>query len=1052
MKKVTFLNAMTITAYCFCIIIFIIWASVAMAFALGYYTPKVIYAKSLLITMEENPNVTMVNNYPVLRINGITESENPNIKVDSTFIVNGGTESKLDKDGNVIEENKVTETKIKLTSSNSNVATVPAEANIGEPIEITVTKDENGVNKGGFCFINVQNDKGLFMQYPLVVFVDVPVTDLDVASKDMPIIEEEVEGLGMVEKFMLYENEEADISTNFLPANSKDPSHIDNLKVFNNFRRDAKVVTYALDPSSPSGVVEIDYETGHIKALKAGEVKVIAKTLKTYDDIDFVNNYEQETPELGDYIPPELLEGRYTTKTFIIKVEPISLEAIEVDNRLITLPLFETKEFSASDLGISLKASNGNNDYFASQLNDIVLTSNAKELKIEKIGNKWKFTVIQDPMSGLSVKVSLENNQELDTELIAFEVTQDAVSNLLFEGTKKSSDNVQYNDMIEICIAKVEDTIQSNNTTFDWTDYVEIVPENGKDRTTYKEVKVFAVGTYHNNSEYKDNTFENEQGLEIVSLGKTTFSGFGREIRSKDLKNPKIIEALARGNIVLRAYVIKTDIDGNPIDKDGNIIRFDSDGNVIDTDNQVITTNIPTFVEIARSNEVTFKIIEKITELETYVNVHDEEGKASDEDTLIGTTSTSTSSKFLAVSSVSSHNIKLQANSKGALFDAFNNYSNNQMWIRVLNDDTDNIDISLNEMSDEYTRTYYIGLDIHCTSMKSDYVEKHIKIEYYTGNYNLSPEGYETLFTLRLYIVEVPVETIKMVVNVDASETIKNTDCYWIKGMLNYSASQENGKQEVDKLSSKWGMLDNSNNMEEIIIKQPEFVAGSIGVLKELVEGVNYLKPKQLTIANTGYAFTIHDKNNNQSDVAELEAITNDDDEIEYKLKVKELDKEFYITVASSYNQNIKDTICIKGNLTENARNSIQWQMNEGTYQIDADINLLNYKVITNDETKEEYIEGGYALRGNSLFQMKFVGSTAIGEDIWISSNSQFLQFEVCSDSKSMVSIIENDRLVFANQNHDAVQANIFVMIVTSDGLKIKQQYTINFKQMVTQN
>ena len=1040
MKKVTFLNAMTITAYCFCVIIFIIWASIAMAFALGYYTPKVVYAKNLSINLEENPNVTIVNNHPVLRINGITESENPNIKVDSTFIVNGGTEPKLDEDGNVIDENKVTETKIKLTSSNINVATVPEEANIGEPIEITVTKDENGVNKGGFCFINVQNDKGLFMQYPLVVFVDIPVTDLEVTSDNMTTIEEEVEDLGLVEKFVLYEKEEADVSTKFLPENSKDPSHLDTLSEFNKYRRDAKVVTYALDTNSPTDIVEVDYETGHIKALKAGEVTIIVKTLRTYDDIDFVNNYDSGVTEWGDYIPEEFLEGRYTTKSFIVKVEPVTLEAIAIDNRLITLPLFETKEFTVSDLGISLKASNGNNDYFASQLNDLILTSNSKELKIEKYGNKWQFTVVQDPMAGLSVGVSLENNPDLDANITEFEVTQDAISNILFEGTKKSNENAQYNDMIEISITKNGDVISSNNNTFDWTNRVEIVPENGKSSTTYKEVKVFAVGTYHNNSEYKDQLFQNEQGLEIVSLGSTMFAGFGREIRGEDLKNPKLVEALARGNIVLRAYVIKTDIDGNPIDKNGEIILFDSEGNAVDAENQVITTNIPTFVEIARSNEVTFKIIEKITDLETYVSPENAEGVVGEEQ-LIGTTSTSTSSKYLAVSSVSSHSVRLQANSTGALFDAFNNHTGNDMWIRVQNDDTDTLGISLNEINEGTSQTYYLNLDIHHLNPTKDYIEKNIKIEYYTGNTNISQDGYETLFTLRLYIVEVPVDSIKMMVNVDASETVETTDCYWVQGMLNYTVSQINSKQEVTSLSSQWGMIDNGV-MSEIALKQPEFTAGSVAVLNGLIEGKDYLQPKPLVIANTAYTFSIHDANNQPSDVAELESITNAESETEYKIKIKELDKEFYITVTAAYQKYdngiltpITDTICVKGNLTENAKNSIQWQMNEGTYETTGAISSLNLTELG----------GGYALRENALFQMKFVGSSAIGEDIWVSSESQFLQFEVCSDSSSKVRLIDGDRLVFANQNLDIVQANIYAMLVTSDGLKIKQQYTINF-------
>ena len=76
---------------------------------------------------------------------------------------------------------------------------------------------------------------------------------------------------------------------------------------------------------------------------------------------------------------------------------------------------------------------------------------------------------------------------------------------LKFEGTSKSSDGVSYNDQIEISITKVAETITSADYLVDWTDKITIVPESGKTSTSYSVVKVFAIGSFHNNSEYKDN-------------------------------------------------------------------------------------------------------------------------------------------------------------------------------------------------------------------------------------------------------------------------------------------------------------------------------------------------------------------------------------------------------------------------------------------------------------------------------------------------------------------------------------------------------------------
>ena len=203
-----------------------------------------------------------------------------------------------------------------------------------------------------------------------------------------------------------------------------------------------------------------------------------------------------------------------------------------------------------------------------------------------------------------------------------------------------------------------------------------------------------------------------------------------------------------------------------------------------------------------------------------------------------------------------------------------------------------------------------------------------------------------------------------------------------------------------------------------------------------------------MTISNKAYTFSLHDNDGNATDAAEL-IDTNTEGESKYKLKIKELNKEFCVTVIAAYQRvengeiiPIKDTIYIKGNLTENTADTISWETNgEGEFATTGDITSLNLSI--NSETGET--SGGYELRANAIFQMRFVGASSNAQDVWISNDSSYLKFEVCADSLSKVKLIEGDKLVFAGQSQDSLTANIYAYIETNDGLKIRQQYSISF-------
>ena len=160
------------------------------------------------------------------------------------------------------------------------------------------------------------------------------------------------------------------------------------------------------------------------------------------------------------------------------------------------------------------------------------------------------------------------------------------------------------------------------------------------------------------------------------------------------------------------------------------------------------------------------------------------------------------------------------------------------------------------------------------------------------------------------------------------------------------------------------------------------------------------------------------------------------------KIIIKELNTEVYITLTASYQKMengvaipITDTICVSGSLAPNVQQSLQWNTENGEYSTTASINELHQ--IGQD--------GGYNLRNYDLFGLKFSNASALGEDIFVSSNSQFISFEVASESVSKVKLTDDDRLIFAGSVLDEVDAHINVVLTTEDGLKIRQPYTIYF-------
>ena len=890
--RVGFLGFFTIFCYCLCVTIGIVWASVGFAFATGQFDEEKIYPNSLYFEYDALPFEDVEKNRnDCLRITGITEeikeemiaqadqSEKvyleQNILVDRPFIVRCTPE-----DATVLEVN--------LICSDPSIATVPETVNIGEPVIITPTL-VNGVNKGGFIEIRASATNGTYSGASLKVLIDVPVNNLGLSlpstfeSEIVTIVENPPEnppeepgneepqaqslyGLESVpvgeRVYYMYEGDETTLQNSISPTNAINPT-LNSTNTFSSYLKDNKVISYFLDNPNGYGTnFQLNSETGEITANKEGIYKIWAKVLKTYDDEIYVSDYKFEY-DFETVIPEEKLVGRYVYSYIYIEVKPIVLEKITVSNSPININLFESVEISAiNDLHVQLFSNRNETNYFASDINKLSLvSSDPNVLHIEKISgtDSWRLTAVSEPI-GLSLILSHPDYPDITYEIENISINIIEISKIELEGTGKQSISSTHNDMVEVNIQKTTEEgteVIVVPGSWDFSQSVTITSSDPNNPVpTYSMYKIFATGVY-NNDEYKDEEFVNEQGNAIITLG-AFYKGIGCEVtNTMESGAYTFVEALSRGTIRLYACIIKTDINGNPVDMDG----------------EIITTESQSYVKIAESDPIDLTVKELLRTLTTKTNVTtlDEGGNPSEEEVEIAQ-----GSKVI-VENGSKLDISLIPNSNGAIIDAIK-YD----LLKLEHSDYLFPTITENNLSVSFENA-------ELTNLGSNYADETLSIQVYTGS------KYEVLKTISFRVVEVPVSEIK--INTNAEPDVEGGKYYTIIGNLDIV---KDNSGVVTELSTTWGkVVDYELVAFELL--EPTFTASDLDYGAE-----NPIVPKPLGVTNKGYEYRSLDT-----------SILQTSEDSNSTLIVKRINEEVRLQVISAYDDTVTDEITLKFTLPE---------------------------------------------------------------------------------------------------------------------------------------
>lgn len=836
--RLGFLGFMAILCYCLSAVIGLVWISVGVVFVQGGFDEKNIHPTALYF---EYPDLTYANNGThkdeCLRITGITqeikddmienaeESLKPilekNVVVDRKFVVKCNSE-----EVNILSVN--------LSSSDPTIATVPRTAEIGKEISITPTKI-NGINKGGFVEITAWTSQGVYVSETLKVLVDVPIQDVSLSLSDdfdSEIIEysDELEpGLQDLvgeRVYYMYENDSTTINFAVSPQKALNPT-LNAGSNFNAHIRANKGYEFDFDESydKSSNAVELNSQTGNIKVNAQGVYKIWFKIFKTYDDQIYINDYEFEYEGIDEQIPESDLYGRYEYAYLNICVMPIVLVDIQTNNsndNPIRINLFDSIEVNYNNLAIKLYSNRNETEYFSSAMDMLVLeSSNSEIVTVEKVGaGRWNLTALN---SG-NVYFTLYHQfyPEIICELDDVEIKLVEISDIIFEGTSKYSSASEYNDMVKLEMNKNEtddevEIIFADEWSF--ANSINIISIDPNLPTSYSTYKVFAIGSYIDGN-FDAFNLNNEQGNPIINTS-TFYAGIGYQI------DADYIQAVSRGEIDIVACVIRTDINGHPIMID--VEEEDEFGNP-----QIVST----YDVVARSNALTVRVVELLRTLSASIDVY------SDEDVVIEKVDIESTSTIIVENS-SSVSISLIPNSLGAIIDA-TNYG----LLRLVCDESDvypNLD----------------GTDLSLTFEINDlgvgeYQTRTVSIQIFTYSY-------ETIITLNFKVFDVPMESIKLNINMEKNETDGK---YHIVGEPTYT-NDKNDNTIIKTLSFAWGQWQQDDTIfNTMSLLEPTFtpvtIEKIIETLKEKEPQIlpeNLIIPKPLEVTNYGHTYISSDPN-----------------------------------------------------------------------------------------------------------------------------------------------------------------------------------------------
>lgn len=608
-KGKALLNALTVVGYVFVGLFLFVAVYLGIAYAAGYFNPQ----KEPVVGLKFNT----ADNIIISENGGQVE-----LKVVDINAVIG-----VDEDGKQTIEDKTTPVEVRLTVRNASgtvdktIISVPEKVMTGEAFTIEAIIDETDgfdCNKGGDCYIIAETADGNFRSQSLAVFVDVPVKEIEVSA----VSPSTGHSIDLETADFIY-GDSIQLVTKVFPERALNPHRNGNAS-------DNKIVTYTSDEVANasvglnSGLVNVTYRDDN-----AGDVPV--------EDPQYAN-ITVTIQSVYDSQKAELISPANDCK---IRLFPIQLKNIIIqnddyaaENSIIKTTLhFENDEplkFSAFDTGVAgvinldlylepTKSHEYNtSNPLSEQLGDFYIKAtntfargtvswNADNPPIDCYCDTstgiWTIKALrtQEPDEEINLVFGVGNHTIVASR--AVEIDFSTPEEFTFVDGETA---IGQNEVIDLSITKDGDTLSTN------ADFIVASTYKTSANPTFTKF-VYFVDTNSTKNKTGSLIIEvNEATGELVLHQKTNYDG--------TVVLGEALKALGAGSIKIRAYVVRTNELGQPIDCDYNVIT-EATGFVEYSPTTAITDAAGKYIvynSMNTYNPLNIKVTEKLQQFKIY--------------------------------------------------------------------------------------------------------------------------------------------------------------------------------------------------------------------------------------------------------------------------------------------------------------------------------------------------------------------------------------------------------------------------------------------------
>ena len=552
------LNALTIVGYVFVGLFVFVAIYLSIAYAAGYFNPQKQPVVGLKFTTSEQ----------------IVISENGGKA--TLCIVSSDAVISTDDDGNLVIDDPATPTEVRLTVRNvydgaidNSIISVPSTVMTGDPFEITALINElDGFdsNVGGDCFIYAETADGLYRALPISVFVDVPVKEIELSAVN-PLNNQPID---LTTADFIW-GDQIQFIANVYPKRALNP-HTNGTAAENKKIEFSSGVTSSVAPVGDlySGLFTVEYR-GDSNVITSDEeitdpqlVTITAQMMSTYgaQANDIIAECQLRL------FPLQLHEIIIQNPDFSDSADSINLDLIFDNQTPVRFSATDTGDSSIINLDIFLEpvrynADNNSNplSYLLSNLNMIAKSSltdfpeNALDINSVLVNGVpvWTVTPLRtlEPNEEVSIEIGFRNDPNSTTLIKSIE--------RVVEIDYTTPENLQFLDENGAVVNEI--TLQIAKEGDEVIPWAEATPNYQlKYQYSNTTTPTFTKVVYFVNN---DNKY-NETGSLIIDV-----NDVGEILKTNGLD---FVRALGAGTIQITPYVVRTNKDGVPVDRNYNPI------------------------------------------------------------------------------------------------------------------------------------------------------------------------------------------------------------------------------------------------------------------------------------------------------------------------------------------------------------------------------------------------------------------------------------------------------------------------------------------------